>query len=60
MNDGIDLTSGLTLARHSGATVPEFHGIPSGVMIVYGQTPKSKNVANLPPRLPVGQARNFA
>ena len=53
MNDGMVLTSGWITARHSGATVPEFHGIPSGVMIVHGQTPKSKNDKNLPPQLPV-------
>ena len=43
MNDRIDLTSSCLTARHSGATVPEFHGVPSSVMIVYGQMPKSKN-----------------
>ena len=43
MNDRIDLTSSCLAARHSGATVPEFHGVPSSVMIVSGQMPKSKN-----------------
>ena len=43
MNDRIDLTSSCLAARHSGATVPEFHEVPSSVMIVSGQMPKSKN-----------------
>jgi len=45
MSDRIDLTSSCLTARHSGATVPESHGVPSGVMIVFGQKPKSKNAA---------------
>ena len=47
MSDRIDLTSSCLTARHSGATVPEFHGVPSSVMIVYGQMPKSKNTGFL-------------
>ncbi len=43
-HDGeIDLTSNCKAARHSGATVPESHEVPSGVMIVSWQMPKSKN-----------------
>ena len=45
MSGRIDLTSNCKVVRHSGATVPEFHGVPSGVMIVFGQEPTSKNDA---------------
>ena len=53
MSDGIDLTSNCQAARHSGATVPEFHGVPSSVMIVSGQMPKSKN------RYQIAESRRF-